>query len=154
MSDVIGQICEPPVVIGASLATASLFVRRAPDIAAQLAIATPLAVGITKLLKMTVDEHRPRFLDTRPEQSFPSGHATAITAFTLSAVAASRRWWLLPVAAAAIAAVDYSRVSHREHWWRDVLVGNAVGLAGAGTGLAAAYAVRRWRRRASPASDP
>lgn len=141
-------LADPPVMIGASLATAVLLARRAPVDAARFAVAVPVAAGITKLLKLAIDEHRPRLFDRRPEQSFPSGHSAAVTAFTVSAVAASRRWWLIPVAAAAIAAIDIARVREREHWPRDVLAGDAIGLVGAVAGAAAAYVTARSADRA------
>jgi membrane-associated phospholipid phosphatase len=144
MDDVVGALAEPPVVLASSLALAlACAMRGRRAAAARFAVAVPATAAADKVLKLVVHEHRPRFGDKRPEQSFPSGHAGAVSALALSAAFATRRWWALPIAFGLIAAVDVSRVRHREHWLHDVLAGNVLGLAGAGLGVLAARALRR-----------
>ncbi|HUS33211.1 MAG TPA: phosphatase PAP2 family protein [Kofleriaceae bacterium] len=146
--DVLGYACSPVATLAAAAGTAALLVKHTPDEAARFAIAVPVACGIGKLLKKLVHEPRPElFLDDQPMESFPSGHSAAMTAFALSAVAATRRWWMLPIAAGAVAAVNISRVRQREHWAWDVIAGDLVGVAGFAAGAAAAYAVRHARKR-------
>jgi membrane-associated phospholipid phosphatase len=118
-----------------------------PEDAARFVVATSAALAMTKALKYIVSEHRPTIWDRAPEQSFPSGHSSGVTAFALAAVAASRRWWVVPIAAVAIAAVNISRVRRREHWLHDVMVGDLVGVGGLLLGSAAAWSVARNRQR-------
>lgn len=144
LSDLVNVIAKPAVIIGASLATAAAFLaRRDYENTLRFATAVPVAAGAAKLLKYAVDEHRPRLFDRHPEQSFPSGHSVAISAFATSVVLASRRWWTVPIAAVAIATVNVARIAKREHWAKDVIAGDVIGLAGAGLAAAAAYALQR-----------
>ncbi|NVB80960.1 MAG: phosphatase PAP2 family protein [Kofleriaceae bacterium] len=144
MADVVGALAEPPVVLASSLVLAlACAMRGRPEPAARFAVAVPATSLVDKLLKLVVHEHRPRSDDKKPDQSFPSGHAGAMTAFALSAAFSTRRRWALPVAFGAIVAVGVSRVRHREHWLHDVLAGNVLGMIGAGLGALAARALRR-----------
>lgn len=80
--------------------------------------------------------------------SFPSGHAmTAFAAAAAVAVLAPRLRW--PVLALA-ALIGFSRVYLGVHFWLDVLVGGALGLA---IGAAFAWPLRsRCRRQPAPAA--
>jgi len=144
VSDIVNAIANPPVIIGASLATsAARLARYDRENALRFAVAVPVAASVAKLLKHAVREHRPRLFDRHPEQSFPSGHSVAISAFAASVVLATRRWWTIPIAAIAIATVNISRIAEREHWAKDVIAGDVIGLVGAGLAAAAAYALQR-----------
>lgn len=126
----------------ASAVAAAMRAPHAPAEAARFVVAVPTAVAIAKLLKHVVSEHRPRLFDKSPEQSFPSGHTTAATAFALATAASSQRWWAYPIAGAVIGAVALGRVRAREHWPRDVVAGVCIGAVGASLGALAAKGVR------------
>jgi len=146
--DPIDTIADPPIILGASLATAAVqLARRDVEGAVRFAVAAPLACGIAKLLKYAVDEHRPRLVGKQLEQSFPSGHSAAISAYAVSIVLATRRWWTLPLAAAAIGVVNVSRVWRREHWAKDVIAGDVIGLVGAAVAAGAVYALHHHRAK-------
>lgn len=143
----IDKLANPMTPMVASAATAVSF-RKRPEEAIRFVVAVPLALLLAKVTKLFVHEQRPRVEDAHPEQSFPSGHSTAAAAYALSLVLAKRAWRALPIAMAAIATVNLSRLLEREHWLHDVLAGNAYGVAGAIGGAGAARLVRR-RRHAS-----
>ncbi len=63
-----------------------------------------------------------------PYDSFPSGHT--ITAFTLAAVIAEReRPWVGVIAYSFAGICGLSRITQRDHWFSDVFVGAALGIA-------------------------
>jgi membrane-associated phospholipid phosphatase len=111
-----------------------------------------LASGLNVVLKAIVDRSRPpqeiglhALVGVPGSPSFPSGHA--MTAFAVAgaiALIAPRLRRPVLVVAAAIA---FSRVYLGVHFWLDVLVGSALGLA---IGLGCAAALRR-AVRPSPA---
>jgi membrane-associated phospholipid phosphatase len=116
--------------------------------------------GLNTGIKKLVDRRRPRsIVCLRPnDESFPSGHASGVTA--LAGAGAYVLWLLtgrMPVSAVAAlmgaitaAAVGYSRVSLNRHHTSDVLAGHALGLAC----LAGAIAVdRRVSASLRPAMD-
>jgi membrane-associated phospholipid phosphatase len=154
MTDIVGRIASPAAMLVASAATAIAY-RRRPEQAARFAIGVPFGLLVSTVIKRLVREHRPRLFDGNPEESFPSSHSVATASYVLSLVAAKRSWWSVPLAVAAIAGVNASRVRAREHWPVDVIVGDMIGIAGAAAGVAAALAMRRVansrRRRAQSA---
>ncbi|HEY8075699.1 MAG TPA: phosphatase PAP2 family protein [Labilithrix sp.] len=148
MKHVLGRICQPEVVLGAALATAALL-RKRPAEATRFLVAVPATLLASKVLKTCVDEHRPRLFDRHPEQSFPSGHSAATTAYLLSIGATLGVPWLFPVAAAAVAVVNVSRVRDREHWPKDVMSGDVLGVLGAIAGAIASRLVRQTSRHSA-----
>jgi membrane-associated phospholipid phosphatase len=109
--------------------------RRLPTAAVAAAGAAAIAEGLTVLLKAVTDRARPPLADPAIEAlvslphsaSFPSGHAaTAFAAATAVGVLHPRtRAPLLALAAM----VALSRVYLGVHFWSDVLVGSALGVA-------------------------
>jgi undecaprenyl-diphosphatase len=97
-------------------------------------IAAPLA---GEALQEIVGRSRPR----GPALGFPSGHATAIAAFTVATIYLVRRARLrraikVAIALAAILlmlAIGLSRMVLDAHWTLDVVAGFALGAAGAAT---------------------
>lgn len=144
MADILAQLAKPNVVLGIAALTSAALHRRRPDVAVRLAVAVPLTLAASTVLKRLDPEQRPRVWDRHPRQSFPSSHASATTAYALSLVDSFAARWALPVAAAVIGAVNVARVRDREHWPTDVVCGDLVGALGA---LAGALAVRAWRKR-------
>jgi membrane-associated phospholipid phosphatase len=142
MTDIVGRIASPASMLVASTATAIAY-RRRPDEAARFAISVPFGLLVSTVIKRLVRKHRPRLFDSKPEESFPSSHSVATASYVLSLVAAKRSWWSVPLAVAAIAGVNASRVRAREHWPDDVIVGDLIGIAGAAAGAAAALGVMR-----------
>ncbi|HET9623598.1 MAG TPA: phosphatase PAP2 family protein [Kofleriaceae bacterium] len=143
MPDVLARIAQPKVVVGLAAVTSAMFHRR-PGVGARMLVAVPLTLAASNVLKRLDPEQRPRLWDRHPRESFPSSHSSAVTAYALSLVDSFAAWWALPVAGAAIAAVNVARVRAREHWCSDVLCGDLIGLAGAAAG---ALVARAWLRR-------
>ena len=82
-----------------------------------------LTLGVTYLLKYTVDERRPN----GGSQSFPSGHTSA--SFSAAEFMRKRYGWEYGVPAYAAASfVAYSRVEANAHYTHDVLAGAAIGI--------------------------
>ncbi len=91
----------------------------------QLAKSEALTLASVELLKRTTNETRPNGKDDR---SFPSGH-TAV-AFAAAQYMQMRGGWRYGVPAYLAASLTgYSRVRAKEHYWRDVLAGAALGIA-------------------------
>lgn len=119
--------------------------RRFPLIALAATVSFFVASGLNAVLKALVDRSRPpeaigldALIGVPGSPSFPSGHA--MTAFaTAGAVAVLAPRLRRPVLALA-AVIAFSRVYLGVHFWLDVLVGAALGLA---VGLLAAVALRR-----------
>lgn len=129
---VVEYVLAPPVVGAAAIAVGI----RARD--AVLPISVLAASSASKLLKRIVDAPRPPCSDER-DQAFPSGHATTLAAFGASLLLLTRRRDVGVLAAAAVALVDIARVASCDHRPRDVLAGDALGVA------IAAVAHRLWR---------
>lgn len=120
--------------------------RRPALLLACTAVAANLASSV---LKNIFDRPRPSLiphLDQVSSWSYPSGHATSVTAIALIlALLAPRPWRRVAAwcAAAAILSTALSRVMLGVHWPSDVLGGTMLGAAFA---LAAAATDRRVRR--------
>lgn len=81
-----------------------------------------VAMAVTYTLKPIVNERRPN----GGQWSFPSGHTTA--AFTASSFLWFRYGKAYGIPATILAAaVGYSRVRARQHYWHDVIFGAALG---------------------------
>ena len=82
-----------------------------------------LATGIiTEALKLTVHEKR---LENDDTDSFPSAHTAG--AFAMAAVISNYQPEYKWPAYTLAAAIGWSRVEEREHRWRDVIAGAAIG---------------------------
>jgi membrane-associated phospholipid phosphatase len=121
---------HPIALAPVALVTALAF-RHKPGVAPRLLMALPISWAASKLMKRIYPKQKPRLLTLTPRESFPSGHATATTAFASALVDAFSAWRAVPLALAAIGLVDASRVHDREHRISEVVAGNAIGLAGA-----------------------
>jgi membrane-associated phospholipid phosphatase len=135
MKELLSNWAKPKRILPLTLAAAVL-VRRRREALTELLVAVPITLAVAKLLKIMIHAPRPHLLEKHPFQSFPSSHAAGSTALALSLVDGLRAWWALPAAAGAIAAIDVERVQRRQHWTRDVIAGNALGLAGVALGRA------------------
>jgi membrane-associated phospholipid phosphatase len=108
--------------------------RRYPLVALAATVSFFVASGLNALLKPLVDRSRPpqaigldALVGVPGSASFPSGHAmTAFATAGAVAVLAPRLRWPMVAVAAVIA---FSRVYLGVHFWLDVLVGSALGLA-------------------------
>ncbi len=90
----------------------------------QLAKSEAATVAFTELLKHSTQKTRP---NGRDDKSFPSGH-TAV-AFAAAQYMQTRVGWEAGVPAyVAASLVGYSRVRADQHYWRDVVVGAALGI--------------------------
>jgi membrane-associated phospholipid phosphatase len=127
---VVTVVAHPMALMPAAAVTALVFHRR-PGVAPRLLIAAPFGWAASRVLKKLFPRRKPKVVSSAQYESFPSGHATVTTAFACSLVDAFKAWRAIPIAVAAIAIVDASRVHDREHRVSEVLVGNAIGLAGA-----------------------
>src|SRR5436190_3951000 len=114
MSQLLKNIGKPSVVLGASVVTA-VALRRNRAEALPFVIGVPLAIGLSKLVKTLIDEPRPPGPKWGEGESFPSGHASALSAYAMTLARWSHRWWALPLAGALITAIDVSRVREHEH---------------------------------------
>ncbi len=120
-----------PITVGAASLGILLFARNKSGLATRFA-GMPLAVLASKVVKRQFPKQKPRFWSLTPRQSMPSGHSVAVAAFAGALVdAAERRWRWLPLAIGAVGFVNGARVVAREHRVREVLVGDALGIAGA-----------------------
>jgi membrane-associated phospholipid phosphatase len=143
-----------PVIVAAGGLADLRGCRRCPTAALSSATAVGAAAALVGVIKEVVDRVRPALADptvtvlvtTPPSPSFPSGHtATAFAAATAVGVFHPRlRWPLLALAAL----VGFSRMYLGVHYGLDVVVGAVLGVA---IGLTAAWAVRRFAWRRSPA---
>lgn len=120
--------------VGAALLTAALGEWR---LASAMLVANALSHVPVQILKRLVARPRPSDAFGRPLAlvslpdpfSFPSGHAAAITAVTVTATIAHP--WLAPITVPCAGLVSCSRVLLRVHHTSDVVAGVALGLAGA-----------------------
>lgn len=129
MKELFSNLAKPKRILPLTLATAVLL-RRNKEALTELLVAVPATFVIAKVLKTFIHAPRPRLFEKHPFQSFPSSHSALTTAYSLALVDGLRAWRALPVAAGAIAAIDIERVQSRQHWKKDVLAGNALGMAG------------------------
>ena len=132
LSRAVALLAHPTVLAGASVLATLVARGRRGAVGTRLAVALPAAVLSSKWIKRRFPRRKPRLLSLPPRESFPSGHAAGTTAVALALVDAFRTWKLAPVAGALIALVDACRLHDREHRPNEVLVGNALGIAGAG----------------------
>lgn len=90
----------------------------------QLARSEALTVGSILVLKEVVKSTRP---NGRDDKSFPSGHAGIAFAAAHHIQMKQGATWGIPAYALA-GVVAWSRVDAREHRWRDVIAGGAIGV--------------------------
>lgn len=91
----------------------------------QLIKSEAVTLTATEVLKRTTHETRP---NGRDDKSFPSGHAAV--SFAAAQYMQMRGGWEFGVPAyAAATVVAYSRVHAKEHYWKDVAAGAALGIA-------------------------
>jgi membrane-associated phospholipid phosphatase len=89
----------------------------------QLGESLAVTMGVTYILKYTVDETRPN----GGSQSFPSGHSSI--SFSAAEFMRKRYGWEYGIPAYAAASfVAYSRVESNEHYPHDVIAGAAIGI--------------------------
>ena len=125
-------IAAHPITLAAASALTVLAARgHRGSTAARLAIALSSSVLVSKALKHLVPRRKPRLLSLTPYQSFPSGHATASTAYGLVMAKLLGPRLGLPLAGALAVLVDACRVHDKEHRVSEVLAGNVIGAAGA-----------------------
>jgi membrane-associated phospholipid phosphatase len=146
------------VVLICAVAVAALLLFRRYRGALLVAIAVPLAGGLTDyILKPLVDRTNYGAL------TYPSGHTTAATAMAVAAVVvltgpgrpalpAAGRWLLAAALLAVIPAIAVGLVIAHFHFFSDTVGGAGVGIAVVlGTALALDAAAARLRARAAPA---
>ena len=144
-----------PLLVGAGWCADLRCRRLFPLVALAATLSFFLASGLNAVLKAIVDRSRPpeaigldSLVGMPASPSFPSGHA--MTAFAVAAaialLAPRLRWPVLGLAAV----IGFSRVYLGVHFWLDVLVGAALGLA---IGLSVAWTLRsRGERQAAAAA--
>jgi membrane-associated phospholipid phosphatase len=145
------------VVAICAAAVAALLVFRRYRGALLVAIAVPLAGGLTDhVLKPLVDRTNYGSL------TYPSGHTTAVTAMAVAAVVvltgpgrpalpAAARWLLSAALLALIPAIAVGLVIAHYHFFSDTIGGAGVGIAVVlGTALALDAAAARLRARTAP----
>jgi membrane-associated phospholipid phosphatase len=130
--------------------------RRFPLVALAASSAFFLASGLNAVLKAIVDRSRPpeaigldALVGVPGSPSFPSGHA--MSAFAVAGAIALLAPRLRRPVLIVAAAIAFSRVYLGVHFWIDVLVGSAFGLA---IGLGCAAALRRCVRRSPAPARP
>ena len=137
------RVTSSKTIVPAAWATAVIGRRRRG--AVETAIRTSLAVLGADVLKRCVWRQRPRLWTGTPEQSFPSGHSAASTAYFLGlALMVSPRYRPMAIggAAALASAVNVLRVTSRYHWVSDVIAGDVLAVAGITTAHVAMRALR------------
>ena len=123
-----------PLLVGAGWCADLRCRRLFPLVALAATLSFFVASGLNAVLKALVDRSRPpeaiglhSLVGMPASPSFPSGHA--MTAFAVAAaialLAPRLRWPVLGLAAV----IGFSRVYLGVHFWLDVLVGAALGLA-------------------------
>lgn len=84
------------------------------------------AVGLSTLLKYTVQQKRP---NSNKRTSFPSGHTTSATAFA-AVVVCEHGWNWAGISATLLASMSgYSRLNDHQHYFHDVIAGAVIGTA-------------------------
>jgi membrane-associated phospholipid phosphatase len=138
---------KPAVVLSASLVTGAIAAlrRNKRQQAIPFLVGVPLAIAVSTIIKKLVDEPRPPGPKLDEGESFPSGHASAMAAYATTLATWSGKWWAFPLAGAAIAATDLSRVRERDHWPHDVVAGDMLGVLSAAIGELLARASARYR---------
>jgi membrane-associated phospholipid phosphatase len=124
---VISRLASPSVIIAASGVTAIAWRGER----ARFVVAAPLAFGAGKIAKWLLPTRKPKLFGRHAMQSFPSGHSGGSTAFGVSLALASKQPWAFGLAAAAMLAVNATRVAELEHSVRDCVVGDLIGIAAA-----------------------
>jgi undecaprenyl-diphosphatase len=130
-------------LVAVSVAVVGLLVHRGPARSLAPAVALGMSSLLSQATKAIVDRTRPPLvwhLVNAPGHSFPSGHATNVTAVLLTgalvlprgATRSPRRLGWLVGAALIIGAVGASRVVLGVHWPTDVLAGWILGAEVAG----------------------
>jgi membrane-associated phospholipid phosphatase len=122
---------KPAVLLAASAATGAIAGIRSRERAIPFLVSVPLAIATSTIIKKLVDEPRPPGPKWQEGESFPSGHASALSAYVTALAKWSGKWWAYPIAGLAAAALDVSRVRDGEHWPHDVIAGNVLGIASA-----------------------
>jgi membrane-associated phospholipid phosphatase len=138
-----------PVVVAMGCCADLANRRRYPLVALAATVGFFVASGLNALLKAAFERSRPpeaigldAVIGVPASPSFPSGHAMTAwaTAGAVAVLAPRLRWPVLGLASA----IAFSRVYLGVHFWLDVLVGAALGLA---IGVVAARALRLPLRR-------
>jgi membrane-associated phospholipid phosphatase len=131
--DRLARVASPRAVLPLAWLTSLALCRRRG--AGRLALGTTLGVLAEEGLKRVVTEHRPKVFSGTPWRSFPSGHSAASSAFFLgAALMAPRRYRLASLSLAVVGgtAINWLRVRAGDHWTRDVLAGDMVGVMAIG----------------------
>ena len=138
-----------PLLIGLGWCSDVRCRRVVPLVAAAATASFFLASGLNYVLKALVDRSRPpeaigfeALVGVPGSPSFPSGHA--MTAFAVAGAVALLAPRLRGPVLVLAAAIAFSRVYLGVHFWIDVLVGAALGLA---VGLGVAWPLHRSGRR-------
>lgn len=147
------------LTIGTTLACVLLWTAKRPLAAIDTALASSVAAYVTRLTKLLLSRPRPDAAEQLVHAggfSFPSGHASGITALLTAAalhtieMAPSRghRAFLASVYGLLIAGVAWSRVYLGVHYPSDVLAGLCIGVACAlgAHGLVRTRVILRWIR--------
>jgi hypothetical protein len=152
--DEIAKVASLKVVLPMALVTAWALGRRRG--AVRLAVGTACAIASEEVLKRVVHRHRPRLFSGSAWRSFPSGHSAGATAYLLGTGLSLPRAYrpaALALSALAIAAVNWLRVSARDHWTGDVLAGDLLGVGALGISHVAIEKLGTSRRSSKPDSS-
>lgn len=123
----LGQLASPKTILPVAIGLA-LLLRKNPR-AKQIPAATALAIAVTDLLKIDVNERRPALFCHDEWSSFPSGHSAATAALFLGLAHLTKSPIAYVAAVLASGAVNALRVETRKHWPHDVLAGDAIAIA-------------------------
>ncbi|HEV7193642.1 MAG TPA: phosphatase PAP2 family protein [Jatrophihabitantaceae bacterium] len=136
ISKTLSALGSETVLIPVVIVVCALLLRRAPRVAAFVAVSAAGGIGLSSVVKFVVDRPRPPLVHLVhvASSSFPSGHATQtaaiLPALAIAAVAfGARRGAALAVAIAGSLMVGVSRVLLGVHYPTDVLAGWLLGGA-------------------------
>lgn len=139
----VAAVIAHPISISALSALSVALSRDRAGLATRLGVGLPLGVLSSKAIKRMFPTRKPRwFMSLTPRESFPSGHSVAAAAYLTALVSAARNRRYVPLALAALGLVNAARVRSKQHRLRDVLVGDAIGIA---AGVVSALVQRRLR---------